>query len=700
MNFVLEILGRHRMHRVTVERRHPAAEETASGQAEESPSSLGAMSGPASSDPAIFATALRESEERFRQLADAMPQLVWTAAPDGRVDYYNARWREYRGISPGADESGPAWNWAPTLHPDDEALTIEAWRRALQTGEPYQVEHRVRMADGGIRWHLSRGIPRRDAAGRIVKWYGTATDIHDFRVAQEAARISEERFRLVARATNDVIWDWDLRTGRIEWNETTLKNFGCPAPQLGSTIEVWQERVHPEDRERVNASIHAAIDGRSETWSAEYRFRREDGSYATFLDRGHIARDGAGRAHRMIGSMMDLTEHRRVEAELRKAKEEAEQANKAKDQFLAALSHELRTPLTPVLVVTQMLEADEAIPPAQRDDLRMIRRNVELEMRLIDDLLDLTRIARGKLQMQMEATDVHRVLEDAARIGCDQAFCEKGLDLRYDLRATNFSVYGDAARLGQVFWNLIKNAVKFTPAGGRITLRSRNPAPDRLEVTIEDTGRGIDPEVLPHIFDAFEQGGEHITRKFGGLGLGLAIARAVAELHRGRISARSAGAGRGAEFVLELPTHTPADRPGTDLAGTVKESEARPAGPRRQRILLVEDHAHSANAIARLLVREGHVVRIASTVAEGLAAASAERFDVLVSDLGLPDGSGNDLMRELRQRYGLRGIALSGFGMEEDVARSRAAGFEAHLVKPVRIQQVLESVQSLAAKGA
>lgn len=643
-------------------------------------------------------SAWREGEDRFRQLANAMPQLVWTAEPDGTVDYYNARWQEYRGITRAGGQE-PAWQWAPTLHPDDVAATIAAWQHAVITGSAYEIEHRVRMADGSVRWHLSRGIPRRNAAGAIIKWYGTATDIHDFRMAQETARRNEERYRLVARATNDVIWDWDLRSGRIEWGEASLERLGCTAVQLGDSLEGWRRRVHPEDCARVEAGIQAAINSNREIWSDEYRFLRKDGNYGTFLDRGHIARDHERRAYRMIGSMLDVTDLRAAEAELRRAKEEAERANQAKDAFLAALSHELRTPLTPVLMVTQMLENEAAFSPEVRDDLRMIHRNVELEIRLIDDLLDLTRITRGKLHMNLEAIDTHQALRDAVQIGRDDVFSQKALTVRDELSAANAWVMADAARLGQVFWNLIKNAVKFTPAGGTITLRSRNPSPDRLELSISDTGLGIEPSFLPHIFDAFEQGGPHITRQFGGLGLGLAICRAVMELHGGRITAKSAGLGQGAEFVLELPAHAPGQT--TDaIAPTRPGSEpVVPANEMRRKILLVEDHEHSAKAIARLLSRAGYEVRVVTSVKDALLAAEAESFDLLVSDLGLPDGSGNDLMRALRERRGLRGVALSGFGMEEDIARSREAGFEAHLVKPVRVQELLAIIRDLPANA-
>ncbi|MEA2604921.1 MAG: hypothetical protein QOF89_5913 [Acidobacteriota bacterium] len=395
----------------------------------------------------------------------------------------------------------------------------------------------------------------------------------------------------------------------------------------------------------------------------------------------------------------------------------AQAANLAKDQFLATLSHELRTPLTPVLAVISSLERDARLPPPVQESLAMVRRNVELEARLIDDLLDLTRISRGKLELSRRPADLRQVLEQAIETCCGQNLVSGRLRVVKDLAALDHSVWADAPRLAQVFWNVLNNAVKFTPEGGTITVRSwveatvqeadsATPAdtePGEIVVQISDTGVGIPPDSLGHIFNAFDQGDLTTARRFGGLGLGLAISKAIVELHNGRLTAESEGTGQGASFTVRLPR--------VRCCQETAEVGMRPSSERRQaesghplHILLVEDHADTAEALAALLEALGHRITVAGTVGDALAAAAANgHIDLVISDLGLPDGSGLDLMRELAGRYRLPGIALSGYGMEEDVRQSRDAGFARHLTKPVTldlIKDVIEQVRVPVTSGA
>jgi PAS domain S-box-containing protein len=368
----------------------------------------------------------------------------------------------------------------------------------------------------------------------------------------------------------------------------------------------------------------------------------------------------------------------------------AEAASQAKDHFLAALSHELRTPLAPVLMRVAALARSPDLPERLRADLRMIQRNVELEAKLIDDLLDLTRVSRGKLALHFEATDVHALLDHVV------AICSEGIesgDLRIDLEpgAAERHVWADSARLHQVFWNLIKNAVKFTPQGGRIRVVTANPEPGRIEVSVIDPGIGIPPEDLPRLFNAFEQGDSTITRTFGGLGLGLAICKALVDQHGGALAGLSPGRGKGATFRVSLAT-TPAPE-AAEPAG----SAASPAEPPSLRLLLVEDNEPTLQVMAALLELAGHDVQAAPDLRTARRLAESHTFDLVVSDLGLPDGNGFDLMRELRERYGLAGIAVSGFGMEEDLRRSRESGFLEHLVKPVDIDKLKAAIARAAA---
>ena len=377
------------------------------------------------------------------------------------------------------------------------------------------------------------------------------------------------------------------------------------------------------------------------------------------------------------------------------ARAEAVAENRAKDEFLAVLSHELRTPLTAVLLSASALAHDESITPAARDMVSIIRRNVELEARLIDDLLDLTRITRGKVELRREVVDVHEQIDYALRVCCAAEIQEKGVTAHLRCEAARFHVWGDAARIQQVLWNLVKNAVKFTPKGGTIDVRTANGEEGRLRIEVQDTGIGISPAALPKIFNAFEQADRSITRRFGGLGLGLAICRALVQLHGGQITASSPGPNRGSTFRIDLPVTTPAAKP-------TQSKRPETSGEQHESIsiLLVEDHVDTARLLQRLLRRRGYDVHMVCSIADALAAAEAGQFHLLISDIGLPDGTGMELLQKLRERRPIPGIALSGFGMEEDMERSRAAGFSEHLTKPVNLAQLEAAIERAARTGS
>jgi signal transduction histidine kinase len=370
-----------------------------------------------------------------------------------------------------------------------------------------------------------------------------------------------------------------------------------------------------------------------------------------------------------------IAEHARVEAE---------RASEAKDRFLAMLSHELRTPLTPVLASVFMLEREDNIPQIMHESLQLIRRNVELEARLIDDLLDLTRISKGKVQLSFEIVDAHTLLRNALEI-CQSEIEQKKLELRSEFAATKVHLQADPARLQQIFWNLIKNAVKFTPDGGKLSIRTTNNGDGQFCLEVEDSGCGIDPEVLPRIFHAFEQAGR---TQLGGLGLGLAISKALVEAHQGSIRAESRGRDRGAKFTALFPTSEPNSIP--ESIDAPRSSAKR----RSVRLLLVEDHEDTNRSLTRMLRRRGYEVHPANDMRSALDIATSKQFDVLVSDIGLPDGSGIDLLKALRAKGEVFGIALSGYGMEEDIRRSHDVGFSHHLVKPVDLNKLDSIIQA------
>ena len=531
----------------------------------------------------------------------------------------------------------------------------------------------------------------------------------DRQLAESAAlRESEERFRLATEAMSGFIYDWDPRSGHVG-------RFGRVEEILGDspsdpTGEEWIARLHPDDREAAIRATSEALAGKAESYSLEYRVRHRDGRYVDVYDRGRILRDAAGCAVRVVGGTDDISARRRAEEaqreteasqrsaaeELKRMKEVAESANRAKDHFLAVLSHELRTPLTPVLTTIQLLERRAGLPDELREPLAMIRRNVALEARLIDDLLDLTRIARGKLELYFQPVDVHELLRQVLEI-CAPDILAKRIGVTTELAARRSRVQADPARLQQVFWNLVKNAVKFTPAGGHVTVATSDGGDEgdgTVRVRIADTGIGIDASKLPQIFDAFEQGGQDVTRLFGGLGLGLAISKALVDLHGGTIAGESAGHGLGATFTLSL-----AAAPEALDAFPLSPPAAEAQGAADLRILLVEDHADTREALADLLRMYGHDVQVAGSVAAALETAAAGRFDLVVSDLGLPDGSGLDLMPRIRalSTYEVKGICLTGYGMEEDIRKSREAGFLAHLTKPVNFQELAAVLSRITA---
>ncbi len=506
-------------------------------------------------------------------------------------------------------------------------------------------------------------------------------EITERELAEGALRDSEERLRFIAESMPQKIFTAKADGSVDYFNRQWMEFTGLSFEQIRDWG--WKQFIHPDDvEETLRRWTHAVANG--EYFEMETRFRRHDGVYRWHLSRAQAMRDAEGQVLMWTGSNTDIEE-------MRQAKDQAERASRAKDDFLAALSHELRTPLTPVLMTTAILAVDPLLPAEVRGQLAMVRRNVELEARLIDDLLDLTRISNGKLQIQPVTTDLHQLLEQTAEIVRSDGFGKKVL-LSFALEAAGHHAMGDPARLQQVFWNIMKNALKFTPAGGSVTVSTRNETAGTIIVSFVDTGIGIRAEALLHIFEAFEQGEITFQQRFGGLGLGLAISRAIVELHGGEIRAASDGVGCGATFSVTLATV--AAREFAD------PRESRPPVPERAlRLLVVEDHAATLEVLTRLLTRSGHRVTHASNVRDGLAAAAVESFDAVISDLGLPDGTGFELMKKLHTAQGLRGIALSGYGMETDLRRSQESGFSAHLTKPIDFAQLERALEDLMANS-
>ena len=408
-------------------------------------------------------------------------------------------------------------------------------------------------------------------------------------------------------------------------------------------------------------------------------------------------REDGGSIYGIFVHGVDVTERKQAEEELEaakntaeRAKDAAEQANRTKDHFLAVLSHELRTPLTPVVMGLSMLHDTADLEPAIGETLEMVRRHVELEVRLIDDLLDVSRIARGKIELARSPVELCTVIHRAVEV-CKPDIEARRLHFGVDLGAgASYWVKADVPRLQQVFWNLLKNAIKFTPHGGCVGIRCQPSKTDVL-VEVNDSGMGIEPEALPRVFNPFEQVEQSITRQFGGLGLGLAISKSLVEMHDGTISAHSEGRDKGATFRVRLPLSEPAGQPEAPTPTTPEKRVVRPL-----RILLVEDHGVTAKMMRMVLTSEGHEIQTAGDVATGLELAGQERFDLLISDLGLPDATGYDLLRGIRERgQQFPAIVMSGYGQEADIQRSHEAGFAAHLTKPASREALIEAIAAV-----
>jgi len=503
-------------------------------------------------------------------------------------------------------------------------------------------------------------------------------------------RESQERLQLATAAADIGTFDFFPSTGELQFSDRSRQLFGIP-PEMKVTYETYLAGVHPDDRHIVPETVaRVRQPGSTGRFDIEYRtIGIADGEERWVAERGRAVLDSAGRIARFIGTMLDITAKKNAEILLERAKNEAEEANQAKDRFLAMLSHELRTPLTPVLMTIASLRREPNLSDDLRHDLEVLQRNVELEALLIDDLLDLTRIAHGKLELHNDAVDIHGTIEHALSISAGDLIGKKIQVIRH-FDAREHHCWADPARLQQVFWNLVKNSAKFTPEGGRIEISTRNTAAHQIVVEIKDNGIGIEEKLMPRIFDAFEQGGGTITSKYGGLGLGLAICKRVIDLHLGTITAHSEGKGRGAIFTVTLNAMET-----SMLQGPVLFLESEPPRMKHIQVLFVEDHEDTARVLGRILRNAGFDVSHAGTVADAQRLAASKRFNLLISDLGLPDGSGLDLMKALREAQGMKGIALSGFGTDEDVAASAAAGFAAHLTKPVDWERLRAEIEKL-----
>jgi PAS domain S-box-containing protein len=637
---------------------------------------------------------LHESEERYRSLFNSIDEgfcVIEVLFDEHRkpVDYF------FHEVNPAFEKQtgmhGATGKRMLEFVSEIEPHWLENYGRVATTGEPIRFADEYKSLGSWFDVYAFRvGAPESRKVAILFN------NITKRKKAEDAIRESEERFRNMSNHSPVMLWVTDAKGLCTHLNDRWIE-FTCQTPETGLGMG-WFAAVHPDDRQTTMDIFRAAHERRG-TLRLEYRLRRCDGVHRWVLDTASPRFSESGEFLGYIGSVIDIQERKEAEIVLREAKEQAERASRAKDDFLAQLSHELRTPLTPVLMTAAALREDESLPPSVREQLAMIERNIALEARLIDDLLDLTRVTRGKLALRAEPCESHSLLGHVVEMVRDEAR-EKRLNISLELQAAHSHLNGDPARLQQVFWNLLRNAVKFTPPAGHIRVRSYDGAGDgaddtgrRLCIEVSDDGIGFAPETGERIFEPFEQGLAANDQRFPGLGLGLAIARAIVDLHGGHVRAQSAGPGLGATFTVELPVASRVAVAMGARQGTPPVPEGEPEPP--MRLLVVEDDQATLQVLTRLLTRAGHQVTPATTITAAREAAARESFDAVVSDVGLPDGTGFELMEHLHAAHGLQGIALSGFGMEDDVQRSARAGFAAHLVKPVEINDLRRALRRL-----
>jgi PAS domain S-box-containing protein len=628
------------------------------------------------------AAQLRESERRLRFLADTMPQLVWTARPDGAFETINQGWLEYLGVS------GEAQGIAAlrgSVHPEDMAKTKIAWRLMRNGTRSAGGEFRLRRADGVYRWHLWRAHPERDGAGKVVRWVGTCTDIHDQKLAEERLeqhvaertaelQTSEARFRQAFdfAGIGMAIVGLDGRWVRV--NKTICEIVGYSQPEL--LQKTFQEITHPDDLANDLAHVQHLIAGRQRTYQIEKRYFHRDGHVVWVRLTVSIVRDEHDRPVHFVSQIEDITERKRLEENLKSARDQALEASRLKSEFLATMSHEIRTPMNGVIGMTALLR-DTPLTSVQADYVHTIESSGESLLTIINDILDYSKIEAGRIELEVAPFDLRQCIEDSLDLFAGRAL-EKKIELVCLMDpgvATH--VAGDATRVRQVLVNLLGNALKFTEKGEVVVTVDAEPLgrQQRVRVSVEDTGIGIPPEGMDRLFKSFSQVDASTTRRFGGTGLGLAISKRLVEIMGGRMWAESVP-GKGSTFTFTAVVDTlpaPATKPDAAQMPELKE----------RRLLVVDDNATNRRVISGLAANWGMIVREAGSAREALAMLEADgRCDVAVLDMHMPEMDGEELAEAIHARANhatLPLILLTSLGRQ-----TRSPEFAQALAKPIK----------------
>jgi PAS domain S-box-containing protein len=628
--------------------------------------------------------ALRQSEQRFGRFMQHLPGLAWIKDLHGRYVYANdAALKAFRcprdGLYGKTDEE--------VFLPETAAQFKQNDRQALASGTGVQVIETLEQEDGIVHHSVVSKFPILGPEGGPAFVGGMAIDITDHLRAEQVLAESEERFRQLAENINEVFWMTDPQTTQLLYISPAYERvWGRSCQSLYDNPRSFLDAVHPDDQERVRIDV-LEKQSRGEQVDKEYRIVRPDGSIRWVRDRAFPVNNAAGQLYRLVGIIDDFTERKYAEEALK-------EADRRKDEFLATLAHELRNPLAPIRNATQVLRMRNLADPLLGSARDIIDRQVQQMVRLIDDLLDISRITRGKLQLRKErielAAAIHSAVE-AARPAIDG----QGHELTVTQPQEPVHLQADPIRLAQVFSNLLNNAAKYTEKGGHIWLTAERQG-GAVVASVRDTGIGIAAEHLPQLFEMFSQVTPALERSQGGLGIGLALVRGLVGLHGGSVAARSAGPGRGSEFIVRLPvlgTPTPV-RPEPSADG-----EKLCAGP-KCRILVADDLRDSVDSLAMMLRQAGHDTRTAHDGLEAVQAAATFRPDVVLLDIGMPKLNGYEAARHIRQQpWGKRMVlvAVTGWGQEEDKRRTREVGFDHHLTKPVEpaaLERLLAGLKS------
>ncbi|MBE9012300.1 PAS domain-containing protein, partial [Pseudanabaenaceae cyanobacterium LEGE 13415] len=632
--------------------------------------------------------ALRQSEAFKDRLLESSPDCIKVLDLEGRLLYMNAGGLCRMEI----DDFTPFCNteWISFWQGADRQQAEQAFAIALQ-GQVSSFSGYCPTAKGTPKWWEVIVSPIVDATGQVEQVLSISRDVTDRKQieaerqrAQIRLKDRQERLEAALFAAGTGTFRWDIRTNELDWDENLDRLFGLPPGQTARSLEAFIALVHPDDRQSViDGCTRCANEGAD--FDLDFRVIYPDGSIHWLSDKGKPFFDASGKPVYMMGACVDITDRESLLQQEQAAREASERANQVKDEFLAVLSHELRSPLNPILGWSKILKSRRLDPTKMQEAISIIERNAQLQAQLIEDLLDISRILRGKLTLNSKPVDLVNVISSAQETVRLAAEAKK-IAIVTEFESRGMQVLGDAGRLQQVIWNLLSNAVKFTPEGGHITVRLVQVA-SQAQIQVIDTGKGIELDFLPYVFERFRQADSSTTRQFGGLGLGLAIVRQLVELHGGTVQVESAGEGQGATFIVHLPLISEPRNQQVQSPDLLSDRDAN-CLLNGYRILVVDAEMDSREFVAFVLEQEGAIVTQVASASEALLVLSRLRFDAMVSDIGMPEMNGYSLIQQVRTRSLEQGgqipaLALTAYASELDAKQALQAGFRQHLAKPI-----------------